>query len=82
MEYPEDPDPYSESFVRQIIQEDVLRKLETSKGIVLTKNITTKRHHLPNVEACVLEEDVVYEGDQFRATRKVYIAYVFVIQIT
>lgn len=76
VEYPEDPDPYSESFVRQIIQEDMLRKLKTaveslSKGIVLTKNIPTKRHHLPNVEARVLEEDVVYEGDQFRATRKV-----------
>lgn len=76
VEYPEDPDPNNESFVRQIIQEDMLRKLETaveslSKGIVLTKNIPTKRHHLPNIEACVLEEDVVYEGDQFRATRKV-----------
>lgn len=76
MKYPEDPDPYRESFVRQIIQEDMIRKLETaveslSRGIVLTQNIPSKRHDLPTVEACVLEEDVVYEGDRFRVTRKV-----------
>lgn len=54
----------------------MLRKLETaveslSKGIVLTKNIPTKRHDLPTVEARVLEVDFVYNGDQFCATRKV-----------
>lgn len=74
VQHPEDP--FSKSFVRQIIQEDMLRKLEIaveslSKGIVLTKNIPSKRHDLPTVEACVLEVDVVYEGDRFRATIKV-----------
>lgn len=76
MEFPDDPDPYRESFVRQIIQDGMLRKLETavqslSKGIVLTKNISTKRHDLPTVEACVFEIDVVYDGDQFCASRTV-----------
>lgn len=76
VEFPEDPDPNRESFVRQIIQDGMLRKLETavqslSKGIVLTKNISTKRHDFTNVEACVLEIDVVYDGDQFCATTKV-----------
>lgn len=76
VEFPEDPDPYRESFVRQIIQDGMLKKLETavkslSKGIVLTKNISTKRHDFTNVEAYVLEIDVVYDGDQFCATTKV-----------
>lgn len=76
MEVPEDPDPYRKSFVRHIIQDDIRRKLETSvqslsKEIVLTKNISTKRHDLPNVEACVLKIDVVYNGDQFCASRTV-----------
>lgn len=76
MEFTENPDPYTESFVRQIIQDDMLRKLVTavqslSKGIVLRENISTKRHVLPTVEACVLEIDVVYDGDQFCASRTV-----------
>lgn len=76
MEFPDDPDPYRESFVRQILQDSMLRKLETavqslSKKIVLTKNISTKRHDFTNVEACVLEIDVVYDGNQFCATEKV-----------
>lgn len=76
VEFPKDPDPYRESFVRQIIQDGILRKLETavqslSKGIVLTKNISTKRHNFTNVEVCVFEVDVVYNGDQFCATEKV-----------
>eukprot|EP00105_Crassostrea_gigas_P033756 XP_019917904.1 PREDICTED: uncharacterized protein LOC105348325 isoform X2 [Crassostrea gigas] len=75
VEVPEDPDPFRKSFVRHIIQDDMRRKLETSlqslsKKIVLTKNISTKRHDLPTVEACVLEIDVVYDGDQFCATEK------------
>ncbi|XP_052695493.1 uncharacterized protein LOC128173851 isoform X6 [Crassostrea angulata] len=74
VEFPESPDPYRESFVRQIIQGGMLRKLVTavqslSKGIVLTENISTKRHDLPTVEACVLKIDVVYDGDQFCASR-------------
>lgn len=76
MEFPDDPDPYRESFVRQILQDSMLRKLETavqslSKKIVLTKNISTKRHDFTNGEACVLEIDVVYDGNQFCATEKV-----------
>lgn len=76
VEVPEDPDPDRESFVRHIIQDDMRRKLETSvqslsKTIVLTKNISTKRHDFTNVEACVFEVDVVYDGDQFCATEKV-----------
>lgn len=76
VEVPEDPDPYRKSFVRHIIQDDIRRKLETSvqslsKEIVLTKNISTKRHDFTNVEACVFEVDVVYDGDQFCATEKV-----------
>lgn len=76
MEFPESPDPYRESFVRQIIQGGMLRKLVTavqslSKGIVLTENISTTRHDLPTVEACVLKIDVVYDGDQFCASRTV-----------
>ncbi|XP_065939577.1 uncharacterized protein [Magallana gigas] len=75
VEVPEDPDPYRKSFVRHIIQDDIRRKLETSvqslsKEIVLTKNISTKRHDVPTVEACVFEIDVVYDGDQFCATEK------------
>lgn len=55
-----------ESFVRQIIQDDMLRKLVTavkslSKGIVLSKYIPTRRRFMPTVEACVLEVDVVYD---------------------
>lgn len=74
VEYPEDP--CSKSFVCQIIQDDVLRKLETavqslSKKIVLTKNISTKRHDFTNGEVCVLEIDVVYDGNQFCASRTV-----------
>lgn len=66
VEFPEDPDPYRESFVRQIIQDGMLRKLETavkslSKGIVLSKYIPTRRRLMPTVEACVLEVDVVYD---------------------
>lgn len=76
VEFPENPNPYTESFVRQIIQDDMLRKLVTavqslSKGIVLRENISTKRHGLPTVEACVLEIDVVYDGDKFCASRTV-----------
>lgn len=76
VEFPESPDSYRESFVRQIIQGGMLRKLVTavqslSKGIVLTENISTKRHDLPTVEACVLKIDVVYDGDQFCASRTV-----------
>lgn len=75
MEFPDDPDPYRESFVRQILQDSMLRKFETavqslSKKIVLTKNISTKRHDFTNVEAYVLEIDVVYDGNQFCATEK------------
>lgn len=76
MEVPEDPDPYRKLLVRHIIQDDIRRKLETSvqslsKKIVLTKNISTKRHDFTNVEACVFEVDVVDDGDQFCATEKV-----------
>lgn len=76
MEVPEDPNPYRKLLVRHIIQDDIRRKLETSvqslsKKIVLTKNISTKRHDFTNVEACVFEVDVVYDGDQFCATAKV-----------
>lgn len=74
VEYPDDP--LSESFVRQIIQDGMLRNLVTavkslSKGIVLKTDIPTKRHDMPTVEACVFEVDVVYDSDQFRATEKV-----------
>lgn len=73
LEYPDDP--LSQSFVRQILQDGMLTKLLTavkslSKGIVLIKNILTKRHNMPT-EACVFEVDVVYEEDRFCVTRKV-----------
>lgn len=75
VEYPEDP--LSESFVHQIIQDGMLRNLVTainslSKGIDLSKNLHTRKHDMPTVEAYVFEVDVVYDRDQFRVIRKVY----------
>lgn len=69
VEYPDDP--HSESFIHQILQDDMLKKLVTavkslSKGIMLTKNINER-----NVGACVFEVDVVFDGDQFSVIRKV-----------
>lgn len=74
LDYPDDP--RGGSFVRHIIPDDMLRKLVTavkslSKGIVLAKNILTRKHEMPPVETYVFEVDVVYDGDKFRATRKV-----------
>lgn len=74
MELPDDP--FNGSLIPQILQDDMLKKLVTavkslSKGIVLTKNITERRHDMPNFEACVFEVDVVFEGDQFSAVGKV-----------
>lgn len=74
VEYPDDP--FSESFIRQILQDDMLKKLVTavkslSKEIVLTKNINKRRHDMPSVEACVFEVDVVFDGDHFIAVKKV-----------
>lgn len=74
MEFPDDLS--SESFIHQILQDDVLKKLVTavkslSKGIMLTKNIKERRHDMPHVGACVVEVDVVFDGDQFTVIRKV-----------
>lgn len=74
VEYPDDP--HSESFIHQILQDDMLKKLVTavkslSKGIMLTKNINERRYGMPNVGACVFEVDVVFDGDQFSVIRKV-----------
>lgn len=67
---------YSESFIHQILQDDMLKKLVTavkslSKGIMLTTNINEIRHAIPTVGACVFEVDVLYDGDQFSVIRKV-----------
>ncbi|XP_065938350.1 uncharacterized protein [Magallana gigas] len=70
------PDDLScESFIHQILQDDMLKKLVTavkslSKGIMLTKNINERRHAMPTVGACVFEVDVVFDGDQFSVIRK------------
>lgn len=74
MEYPDDP--HGQSFVRQIIPEDMLRKVVTavkslSKGISLIKNIPTEGHDMPTVEACVFEVDVVRRRDRFLVNKKV-----------
>lgn len=74
VEYPDDP--HSESFIHQIFQDDMLKKLVTavkslSKEIVLTKSINKRRYGLPTVGACVFEVDVVFDGEQFSAVRKV-----------
>lgn len=73
VEYPDDP--HSESFIHQIFQDDMLKKLVTavkslSKEIVLTKSINKRRYGLPTVGACVFEVDVVFDGEQFSAVRK------------
>lgn len=74
VEFPDDLS--SESFIHQILQDDMLKKLVTavkslSKGIMLTKNINERRHAMPTVGACVFEVDVVFDGDQFSVIRKV-----------
>lgn len=74
VEYPEDP--YGVSFIHQILQDDMLKNLVTavkslSRGIVLTKSVNKRRYGMPTVEACVFEVDVVFDGDQFSAVRKV-----------
>lgn len=74
LDYPDDP--RGGSFVRHIIPDDMLRKLVTavkslSKGIVLTKNILTRKHDFPIVEACVLEVNVVFGGVHSPAIKKV-----------
>lgn len=74
VEYPYDP--HSESFIHQILQDDMLKNLVTavkslSRGIVLTKSVNKRRYGMPTVEACVFEVDVVFDGDQFSAVRKV-----------
>lgn len=74
MEYPDDP--RRQSFVRQIIQDGMLRKLVTaveslSKQIVLIENIPTKRLDMPTVEVCVFEVDVVLGEDRFCVIEKV-----------
>lgn len=74
MDFPDDV--FGESFIHQILQDDMLKKLVTavrslSKGIMLTKNIKESRHDMPNVGACVFEVDVVFDRDQFSVIRKV-----------
>lgn len=68
VDYPDDS--VCESFVRQIIQDGMLKKMVTavkslSKGVVLTKYIPTRRRSMPTVEACVLEVDVVNDEQHF-----------------
>lgn len=81
VEFPDDLS--SESFIHQILQDDMLKKLVTavkslSKGIMLTKNINERRHAMPTVGACVFEVDVVFDGDQFSVIRKVKLMYLIV----
>lgn len=72
--------PGNESFARTILNDDIL-ELETaiqslSREIVLTKTLHMLDLFTPQVDACVYEVDVVYEGDgdgngdQFLVIRK------------
>lgn len=86
MEFQSADVPGNESFARTILNDDIL-ELETaiqslSREIVLTKLMDTKTRFMldpftPQVNACVFEVDVVYEGDvdgngdQFCVIRKV-----------
>lgn len=73
--------PGHESFARTILNNEIL-ELETaiqslSREIVLTNTLDMLDPFTPQVDACVYEVDVVYEGDedgngdQFLVIRKV-----------
>lgn len=81
MEFQSADVPGNESFARTILNDDIL-ELETaiqslSREIVLTKTLRILDLSTPQVDACVYEVDVVYEGDgdgngdQFLVIRKV-----------
>lgn len=66
MEFPDDP--LGESFVREILENEILQELVKtihflSNGIVLTTDIYN-RYKKSSVEVFVFEIDVVNDGDQ------------------
>lgn len=56
-----------ESFARTILEDDINRLVTAiqslSNGIVLTTQINAIKRDTPQVEACMFEVDVVYDGD-------------------
>lgn len=67
MDFPTDV-PKRESFAPTILEDDINSLVTAiqslSSGIVLTTQINALKRDTPQVEACVFEVDVVYDGDE------------------